>query len=95
MACAGDRHLEVPVDVAEAQALRSTCDLLLGRWGGIDMVIYCAGVYTPMRAWEIDLKLVRETLSINLQGVYNLLDAIVPVLIRQGSGGICLVSSSD
>lgn len=90
---AGDRHLVMPVDVADSQALRSTCDLLLAQWGGIDMVIYCAGVYTPMRAWEIDLKLVRETLSINLQGVYNLLDAIVPVMIRQGSGGICLVSS--
>lgn len=90
---AGDKDLTLPVDVSDAQALKTTCELLLQRWDGIDSVIYCAGVYTPMRAWEIDLSLVRETLSINLQGVYNLLDAIVPVLIRQGSGGICLVSS--
>jgi len=91
---AGDKDVIVPVDVGDAEALSAALDLLLDRWGGVDMVIYCAGVYTPMRAWEIDLKLVRETLSINLQGVYNLLDAIVPVLIRQGSGGICLVSSA-
>ena len=90
---AGDRDLIVPVDVADAEALKAAHDLLLERWGGIDLVIYCAGVYTPMRSWDMDLAVVREALTINLQGAYNLLDAILPAFDRQGSGGICLVAS--
>jgi short-subunit dehydrogenase len=86
-------ELIVPFDVTDVAALHRARDLLLDRWRGIDLVIYCAGVYTPMRAWEIDLAAVRETLAINLQGVYNLLEAVVPIFVRQGSGGICLVSS--
>jgi NAD(P)-dependent dehydrogenase (short-subunit alcohol dehydrogenase family) len=85
--------LIVPVDVADAEALQRTVDLLLDRWGGIDLVVYCAGVYSPMRAWEIDLTVVREALTINLQGAYNLLAAVVPVFTREGAGGICLISS--
>jgi len=85
--------LILPVDVADAEALRTASALLLDRWGGIDLAVYCAGVYTPMRAWEIDLPVVREALTINLQGAYNLLAAVVPVFIKKGTGGLCLVSS--
>ena len=88
-----EEDLILPVDVADAEALRRASDLLLDRWGGIDLVVYCAGVYTPMRAWEIDLAVVKEAITINLQGAYNLLAAVVPVLIGNGAGGICLVSS--
>lgn len=90
---AGEKDLVAPVDVSDADALRKTRDLLMDRWGGIDMVVYCAGVCTPMRAWEIDLPVVREALEINLLGVYNLLEAIIPVFVEKGAGNISLVSS--
>lgn len=90
---AGDKDLILPIDVSDAESLRMAHDQILDRWESIDMVIYCAGVYTPMRAWEIDLAVVKEALTINLQGVYNLLDAVVPVYLKKGMGGICLVSS--
>jgi len=90
---AGDKDLTLPVDVSDAESLRTAHDQILSHWERIDMVIYCAGVYTPMRAWEIDLAVVKEALTINLQGVYNLLDALLPVYLEKGTGGICLVSS--
>lgn len=86
-------ELILPVDVTDVAAIRRARSELLDRWRGIDLVIYCAGAYTPMRAWKIDLAKVHETLAINLQGVYNLLDAVVPIFVQQGSGGICLISS--
>jgi len=86
-------ELILPVDVTDVAAIRRGRSQLLDRWRGIDLVIYCAGAYTPMRAWKIDLATVRETLAINLQGVYTLLDAVVPIFVQQGSGGICLISS--
>lgn len=85
--------LIVPLDVLDVKALQTARDLLLEQWGGIDLVVYCAGVYNPMRAWDIDLAVVRETLAINLQGVYNLLDVTVPFFMENARGGICLVAS--
>ena len=84
----------LPLDVTDSGSLQSAGETLRERWRGIDMVFYCAGVYTPMRAWEMDLKVVRETLETNLQGAYNLLHAVLPLLTKQGAGGICLVASA-
>ncbi|MCB1881775.1 MAG: SDR family NAD(P)-dependent oxidoreductase, partial [Gammaproteobacteria bacterium] len=91
LASAGE--LVLPADVTDAGSLRARYDLLLREFGGLDLLVYCAGVYTPMRAWEIDLPLVRETIEINLLGVYNLLDLVVPSFSETGAGAICLVSS--
>lgn len=85
--------LIAPADVTDAAALHRTCELVQERLGGIDVVVYCAGVYTPMRAWELDLPAVRETLEINLLGVYNLLESLLPVYLAAGAGSLCLVSS--
>lgn len=87
----GDRVL--PLDVTDPAALEQALERLLERWDGVDMTLYCAGVYRPMRAWEIDLPQVEEMLSINLLGVYNLLSVLVPHYLARGSGGVCLLAS--
>ncbi|MES9993671.1 MAG: SDR family NAD(P)-dependent oxidoreductase [Candidatus Thiodiazotropha sp.] len=85
--------LVMPLDVTQADALKRVQDELLIQWNGIDLVIYCAGVYTPMRSWNMDLTVVRQSLEINLQGAYNLLDAILPCYLKQAKGSLCLVAS--
>jgi short-subunit dehydrogenase len=92
-ALAREGDLVLPLDVTNAEAIATTHQALLAEWGGIDFVIYCAGVYTPMRSWELDLEQVGQAMSINLAGVYRLLQAVVPGLLRQGAGGLCLVGS--
>ncbi|MEW8628849.1 MAG: SDR family NAD(P)-dependent oxidoreductase [Candidatus Thiodiazotropha sp.] len=89
----GEGTLIMPLDVTHADSLKWIRDELLIQWGGIDMVVYCAGVYTPMRSWALDLSTVREGLETNLQGAYNLLEAILPCYLKQASGGICLLAS--
>jgi len=91
LAAKDDRVL--PLDVKDHEALAEARDGLLDAWGGIDMVVYCAGIYRPMRAWEIDLAMVQDTLQTNLQGVYNLLAVVTPHFLGKKSGGICLVGS--
>lgn len=86
-------RLLLPLDVTDRDALQAAREHLLQDWGGIDLVIYSAGLYTPMRTWEIDPAVVRETLAVNLQGVYNLIEVITPQLLEQGAGGICLIAS--
>ncbi len=90
---ARDEDRVLPLDVSDAEAVANAHRALTAEWGGIDLVIYCAGVYTPMRSWELDLDQVGHALSINLAGVYNLLRSVIPGLLQQGAGGLCLVAS--
>ncbi|MBT3038220.1 MAG: SDR family NAD(P)-dependent oxidoreductase [Candidatus Thiodiazotropha sp. (ex Ctena orbiculata)] len=85
--------LVMPLDVTRMESLTRMRDELLNRWGGIDMVVYCAGVYTPMRSWELDLPTVRQGLDTNLQGAYNVLDAVLPLYLQQAGGAFCLIAS--
>ena len=90
---AGEGDRVIPLDVNDIDAIREAHDTLIKEWGEIDMLIYSAGVYQPMRAWDIDLSVIRETLQTNLQGVYNLLEVVTPYFLSRQTGGICLVAS--
>jgi short-subunit dehydrogenase len=46
-----------------------------------------------MRAQTWDLGRAKHLLDVNLFGVLNCLDSILPALLRQGSGGVAIVSS--
>jgi short-subunit dehydrogenase len=85
--------LVMPLDVTHADAVKWVWDELLIQWGGVDMVVYCAGVYTPMRSWRLDLSVVKQSIETNLQGAYNLLDAILPNYLKQAAGSICILAS--
>ncbi|MGD8842331.1 MAG: SDR family NAD(P)-dependent oxidoreductase [Gammaproteobacteria bacterium] len=92
-AVAGEGDRIVPLDVADTEAVSLAHRTLTSVWGGIDLVIYCAGVYTPMRSWELNLEAVEQGRSVNLDGVYRLLQAVIPGFLEQGAGSICLVAS--
>ena len=85
--------LVLPLDVTDAKAVDNAHERLKSDWNGIDLVIYCAGTYVPMRAWDIDLEVTKTTLDVNLLGVYNLLQAAIPHFLEQKAGGICVVAS--
>ena len=83
----------VPLDVNDADAVAAACAGLQARWGGIDLVLWVAGIYTPMQAQTFDLTTANRMLQTNLVAVYNGLAAVLPMLLSQGKGGIALVSS--
>jgi NAD(P)-dependent dehydrogenase (short-subunit alcohol dehydrogenase family) len=83
----------VALDVNDAQAVAQACAGLQARWGGIDLVLWVAGIYTPMQAQNFDLPTANRMLQTNLVAVYNGLAAVLPMLLSQGKGGIALVSS--
>jgi NAD(P)-dependent dehydrogenase (short-subunit alcohol dehydrogenase family) len=83
----------IALDVNDAQAVAQACAGLQARWGGIDLVLWVAGIYTPMQAQNFDLPTANRMLQTNLVAVYNGLAAVLPMLLSQGKGGIALVSS--
>ena len=85
--------LALPLDVRDPKALAAAADWIVAAWGGIDLVVFMAGDYRPMRAWELDLEAARTTIETNLTGCFNALAAVIPVLARQRAGTLALVSS--
>jgi 3-oxoacyl-[acyl-carrier protein] reductase len=72
---AGDGHVVVGADLADAAAVRRMVDSAADRLGGLDVLVNNAGVFQPhpitetsyeewQRAWH-------ETLSVNLLGAAN------------------------
>jgi short-subunit dehydrogenase len=85
--------LVAPLDVTDADSVRRARDAVLAQWGGIDLVLIVAGTHTEMRAQDFDLATARRLLDVNLHGVLHCVDAALPVLLRQGAGGIGIVAS--
>lgn len=81
-----------PLDVLDAQAVREAWQSLQEE-GGIDLVLWVAGTYRPMRATDFDLEKAREILAINVEGVFNGLACVLPTLISRRRGAIGIVSS--
>ncbi len=88
-----ERTLVLPLDITDAPALEAAVARIGEAWGGIDLVVVMAGEYRPMRAWELDAAVARSMVEVNLVGCLNAVAAVVPALLRQGSGTLALVSS--
>ena len=87
------RAIALPLDITKVDTIKSAEEELVAAWGGYDLVIFMAGDYTAMRAWELDLKVAKQMVSINWEGFLNGLSIVIPRFMQQKSGGIALVSS--
>lgn len=85
--------LALALDLSRAGEIERARDRLLAAWGGIDLVVFNAGTYRPLRAWELTAEAVRETLETNLVGTMSGTAAVLPTLLAQGRGAIALVGS--
>ena len=80
-------------DVTDRASVADTAERAAARWGRLDMVMYCAGHYQPMRATEFDLDEALRHVQVNQVGALHLLGAVLPRLIAQKSGHLSLVGS--
>lgn len=83
----------VPLDITIPDSIVAARDIILQRWQGIDLVLIVAGAYNEMRADNFNLHIAHQLIDTNLRGVFNCLDAILPVLLTQGAGAIGIVAS--
>ena len=87
------KALLLPCDAADEVSLQAAWQRLLKAWGGVDVAIYLAGDYMPMRAWELDSAKARRMIAINFTGAVAFATCVVPQLLRQGAGQIAVVAS--
>ena len=90
-----DQHpgsMALPLDVTDKQAMQAAAQQV-STAQGLDVVVYCAGVYQPQRATEYNLASMEQHMAVNYHGALYLLDAVLPTLLAQGRGHVSLVSS--
>ena len=85
--------LALPLDATDRTAMQQAVRDILARHGRIDLAMYCAGHYKAMRANDFDLEEALRHDDVNYRGALHLLDVVLPVLQRQRSGHLSLVSS--
>jgi NAD(P)-dependent dehydrogenase (short-subunit alcohol dehydrogenase family) len=79
----------IALDATDAEAMHAAA----ARIGQIDLAVYCAGTYTPMRATEFDLGVALRHQQVNYVGALVMIDAVLPQLLRRREGHLSLVSS--
>ena len=82
----------LPFDAADAQASRAAADTVLAG-GPPDLLMYCAGYYKAMRGTAFDLSEMIRHQQVNYLGALYLLDAVLPAMLKRGSGHLSLVGS--
>jgi short-subunit dehydrogenase len=85
--------LLLPCDAADEASLRAAWAALMDAWDGVDVAIYVAGDYQPMRAWELDTVVARRMIDLNFTGAVSFAACVVPQLMVQSAGQIALVAS--
>lgn len=90
---AKSRAMVLPFNATQREQWVQARQQLLQAWGGVDVVVFCAGAYAPMRAWEIDERQMSNILDVNLRGVYHGLELVIPELRAAGTGALVLVAS--
>ncbi|WP_293661750.1 SDR family NAD(P)-dependent oxidoreductase [Rhodoferax sp. OV413] len=86
----GSRAL--PLDTTNRAAVQVAAQTLLAD-GPLDCVIYCAGHYTAMRAFAMDLSDMERHMQVNYTGALYVLEALIPAMVAQGHGHLSVVGS--
>jgi len=84
--------MALALDVTDAQAVQAAARFVENHQG-LDVVMYCAGVYHPLRATDYNLAVMEQHMAVNYHGALYVLDAVLPALLSQGHGHLSLVSS--
>ncbi|MGQ9599069.1 MAG: SDR family NAD(P)-dependent oxidoreductase [Anaerolineae bacterium] len=89
-----DHYLATSVDLTQEEAVRTMVEEVLTRFGRIDVLVNVAGGYqggtpfheTPWEVWN-------RMFNLNVRTMYEVSRAVVPTMLKQGSGKIVNVAS--
>lgn len=85
--------IALPFDASDASAMQAAAQDAARLLGGLDVVIFNAGTYQALRAWELTPGNIRTTLNVNLLGVMDGVAAVLPGMLAAGQGHVVIVGS--
>jgi 3-oxoacyl-[acyl-carrier protein] reductase len=83
----------VAVNVGSDTSVRAMAATVLGRWGRIDILVNNAGVESSKPFLDIGLEEYEHVMRVNTTGAWLCCQAVIPTMLKQGSGCIVNVSS--
>lgn len=93
---AGGRAVPVVGNVADEDVAHQLMETSVGEFGGLDVVINCAGVAEPEGSSILTMSTYEffAQLDAHLVSTFELAKAAAPILVRQGSGAIVTTGSA-
>ena len=89
----GPDHLGLVCDVTDPEVCRRSGSAAIDRFGVIDILINNAGITQPLKFMEIDQASWRRIIDVNLTGILNPSQAVVPHMRERKVGSIACMSS--
>jgi len=88
-----ENAMALPTDVTRGEQVGHIIEATLERFGGIDALFANAGIYLPGEVAEGDPEEWARMMDVNVNGVLRSVRAVLPHLLKQGSGDIVVNSS--
>jgi NADP-dependent 3-hydroxy acid dehydrogenase YdfG len=85
--------LVLSLDVTHQVQLISAYQSIVEAWGGLDLLLFVSGVYTPLRADNFDFEIAQKTIDANLLGPMRAVSIILPDMLKAQAGHIAIVGS--
>ncbi len=83
----------LPLDATDRDAVRRAAEEVTSRFGGLDVVVWCAGFWNQFDAAAWDADAFALHVEVNLLGLNNVLAATVPPMVRSGHGHVVGIAS--
>jgi short-subunit dehydrogenase len=90
---AGGQALVLPTDVRDRGALHEMVRTATAAWGRVDVLFNNAGLGVDAGVMEIDPDSLRAQVAVNIVGVVECAQAVLPLMLQQKQGHIINVSS--
>lgn len=86
--------IAVKADISKEKNAKLVVQKTLKEFGRIDILVNNAGIWTYGKIGEMSEKVWKETMAVNLDGMFYLTNAVVPYMKKQKSGKIINISST-
>ena len=90
---AGGSARGVTIDISDFQQCDAVVADTIKEFGTVDILVNNAGVNLPGVFHEVSNETIDRTLSVNVKGAMYLTRAVLPAMLKQGSGSIVNMSS--
>lgn len=94
---ASERVLRIVADITQEAEVAGAVDQVVERFGGLDVVVSCAGISGPVgtRLSEVTLAEWDAVLRVNVTGAFLVMRAAIAPLRRSAAASVVLVSSDS
>jgi short-subunit dehydrogenase len=91
----GGQALVIKTDMCSPDDTDRMIKETIRKWGRIDILIACAGLYAQDVTDELDIQKYQQSINVNFFGTFNSVKSILPEMKHQRNGHIVIINSLD